>query len=113
MYVKGCGRIYFQPFPGTLSRTLNSPWHPRFGAPHFPIRRRFGQCYPRAMSVDEINKAIEELSPEDRAKLRARWDEIFADEWDRQIEADIKSGAFDTLAEKAMAEHNAGLSRKL
>ena len=65
------------------------------------------------MSVDEIEKAIKKLTPEERAELGAKWEEIFGDEWDRQIEADIKAGAFDKLAEDAIAEHKAGLSRKL
>ncbi|HEY0300284.1 MAG TPA: hypothetical protein VGC36_03065 [Rhizomicrobium sp.] len=65
------------------------------------------------MSVDEIEKAIVKLSPEERAKLRAWLDEMDAEEWDRQIEADIKAGKFDALADEALAEHKAGLSRKL
>ncbi|MEJ0043847.1 MAG: hypothetical protein WDM81_17260 [Rhizomicrobium sp.] len=65
------------------------------------------------MSVDEIEKAIVKLSPEDRAKLRAWLDEMDAEEWDRQIEVDIKAGKFDALADEALAEHKAGLSRKL
>ena len=65
------------------------------------------------MSVDEIEKAITKLSAEERAKLRAWLDEMDAEEWDRQIEKDIMAGKFDKLAEQALAEHDAGLSRKL
>jgi hypothetical protein len=62
------------------------------------------------MSVEEIERAIEKLPAKDRAKLLAK---IANEEWDRQIEADLKAGKFDALAEKAIAEHKAGLSRKL
>jgi hypothetical protein len=65
------------------------------------------------MSVEEIEKAIVKLSKKDRAKLLAWLAEMDAAEWDRQIEADIKAGKFDKLAEKALAEHKAGFSRKL
>ncbi|HWD26952.1 MAG TPA: hypothetical protein VG387_07290 [Rhizomicrobium sp.] len=61
------------------------------------------------MSLDEIERAIEKLSPQDQAKLRAK---IFNDDWDRQMEADFKAGKFDRLAEKALAEHEAGLSEE-
>jgi hypothetical protein len=65
------------------------------------------------MSVEEIERAIVKLSKKDRAKLLAWLAEMDSAEWDRQIEADIKAGKFDKLAEKALAEHKAGLSRKL
>jgi len=36
-----------------------------------------------------------------------------ADEWDRQIEADIQAGKLDKLAAKALSEHKRGESRAL
>ena len=65
------------------------------------------------MSVDELKKAVVKLSRKDRAKLLAWLAEMDSTEWDRQIETDIKAGKFDKLAEEAIAEHKAGLSRKL
>lgn len=65
------------------------------------------------MSIDEIEKAITKLPPEERTRLLAWLAELDAAEWDRQIEADITAGKFDTLADEALAEHKAGLSRKL
>ena len=76
------------------------------------IRESLGAIF-RRMTIDEIEKAIKKLPAEDRAKLSSRWEDIFGDEWDRQIEADLKAGKFDALAEKAIAEHKAGLTRKL
>ncbi|HEY0265534.1 MAG TPA: hypothetical protein VGC16_02205 [Rhizomicrobium sp.] len=65
------------------------------------------------MSVEELEKAIAELPPEKLAQLRAWFEQFAADEWDRQIEADIKAGKLDALADEAIAEHKAGLTRKL
>ncbi|MBV9549246.1 MAG: hypothetical protein JO256_06175 [Alphaproteobacteria bacterium] len=65
------------------------------------------------MSVEELEKAIVALPAKDRMRLRDWLDELTADEWDRQIEADIKAGKLDALADEAIAEHKAGLSRKL
>jgi hypothetical protein len=65
--------------------------------------------YPH-MAIDEIERAIEKPSPADQAKLRLK---IANDEWDRQIEEDARSGRLDKLFEKSLAEHRAGLSKKL
>ena len=65
------------------------------------------------MSVDEIEKAAAKLTREERVRLLAVLEEMNANEWDRQIEADIKAGKFDKLAAEAIAEHKAGLTRKL
>ncbi|HEY2069642.1 MAG TPA: hypothetical protein VGG48_08835 [Rhizomicrobium sp.] len=65
------------------------------------------------MSVDDIEKAIPKLSPAERARLLKMLAEMDAAEWDRQIEEDIKSGKFDELADRALAEHAAGKTRLL
>jgi hypothetical protein len=65
------------------------------------------------MSVEELEKAVAELPPEKLAKFRAWFERFDADAWDRQIEADAKAGKLDALAEEAIAEHKAGLTRKL
>jgi hypothetical protein len=40
-------------------------------------------------------------------------EELDADEWDRQIEADIKAGKLDELVERALRDHAAGRTREL
>ncbi len=65
------------------------------------------------MSVEEIEKAITKLSVKDRAKLLAWLAELDAQEWDRQIERDIKAGKLDKLAHKALEDVKAGRFRKL
>jgi hypothetical protein len=60
------------------------------------------------MSVDELEAAITQLSPGEMAKF-ARWfDEYRADQWDRQIEEDIKAGRLDALGEQADSDFEAG-----
>ena len=49
------------------------------------------------MPIDEIQKAIRELSFEDLEHLREWLDEYYAELWDRQIEADAKAGLLDNL----------------
>jgi hypothetical protein len=57
-------------------------------------------------TVQEIESAIERLSDEEVAEIRA-W------LWDRDIERDARDGKFDALAEEALREHRDGKTRKL
>jgi hypothetical protein len=59
------------------------------------------------MSIYEIQKAIQKLSAEELASLRQWLDEYDAKLWDRQIEADAKSGRLDKLIAETDEEHNA------
>lgn len=60
------------------------------------------------MSVQELEKAIRQLSPDDFAQL-AHWiDEYRADQWDQQIEADIRAGRLDDAGRQADADFDAG-----
>lgn len=65
------------------------------------------------MSVEELEKAIASLPPEQFATLREWFEAFVADEWDRQIERDIKAGKLDKYAEEAIADFKAGRCRKL
>jgi hypothetical protein len=64
-------------------------------------------------TVEEITAAIAELPAEQVARIRAWLDERTAAEWDAQIEQDERAGKLDVLAERALAEHRAGLTRPL
>jgi hypothetical protein len=60
------------------------------------------------MSVQELENAIRQLSQDEFAQL-ARWiDEFRADQWDRQIEADIRAGRLDDAGRRADADFDAG-----
>jgi len=63
--------------------------------------------------VQAIEEQIRSLSPDELAELRDWLLELDSDEWDRQIEADAKSGKLDKLFAKARADHAAGKSTKL
>lgn len=52
-------------------------------------------------SVKDIEKAICQLSAEDRVAFRAWYLEYDAREWDRQIDADMANGRLDWLVNEA------------
>ncbi len=64
-------------------------------------------------SVESITAAITELLPHDVARVREWLAVRDADEWDRQIEVDIRAGRLDALAERAKAEDEADLTRRI
>ena len=63
--------------------------------------------------LEDIEKAVEQLSPEELSLFRDWFWERQACIWDEQIERNAKSGKLDWLADEAEAEHTAGLTRKL
>jgi hypothetical protein len=59
-------------------------------------------------TIQEIEVAIEQLPRDELFKL-ANWiSSKFADEWDKQIQEDIKAGRLDHLAQNALSEFHAG-----
>jgi hypothetical protein len=63
--------------------------------------------------LEQIEKAVAALSPEERALFRDWFEAFEAQAWDEQIERDAKSGRLDDLAQRALADHRAGRRRKL
>jgi hypothetical protein len=63
--------------------------------------------------VENLEKQIRQLSPEELAEFRRWYAEFDADLWDRQFDADVKAGKLDALAEKALRAHAAGQSTQL
>ncbi len=47
--------------------------------------------------IEDLEKKIQELSPEELADFRAWFLEYDAAAWDQQIASDAKSGKFDAL----------------
>ena len=63
--------------------------------------------------IESLEREIRKLSSEELSQFR-RWFASFdAAVWDRQLEADAAAGKLDTLANAALADHQAGRSRKL
>ncbi|MBD2507928.1 hypothetical protein H6G91_11675 [Nostoc muscorum FACHB-395] len=53
-------------------------------------------------TLNEVELAVSQLSPEDLAAFRAWFAEFDAAAWDKQIEEDVAAGRLDELAEKAL-----------
>jgi hypothetical protein len=60
------------------------------------------------MSVDDLESAVSRLSAEDLARFSAWFEEFMADQWDRQIEQDIKAGRLDAAGKRADEDFEAG-----
>ena len=65
------------------------------------------------MSVQELEAAVTRLSPEELARFSQWMEEYVAEQWDRQIEADILAGRFDAAGKRAEAEFEAGRCKPL
>ncbi len=63
--------------------------------------------------LEDIEKAVEQLSPEELARFRQWFEELQARLWDEQIERDAKAGRLDWLVEESDKEHAAGLIKRL
>lgn len=63
--------------------------------------------------VEQLERRIENLSPQEFAKLRAWFVEFDARVWDQQIEADARAGKLDGLVAEALADYTAGKAREL
>lgn len=59
-------------------------------------------------TVQEIEAAIERLPRSELFKLTDWISAKFSEEWDREIEEDIKAGRLDRLAQEAVSEYHAG-----
>jgi len=59
-------------------------------------------------TVEEIEAAIERLPRDQFFRLVSWLRDRFADEWDGEIEGDVKAGRLDGFAREAIAEYRAG-----
>jgi hypothetical protein len=62
-------------------------------------------CYLFFMTIEEIEKAVSQLPPDELARFRAWFEEFEAARFDRKIEQDAASGRLDRLAEQALADY--------
>ncbi len=63
--------------------------------------------------LEDIEKAVEQLSLEEMARFRVWFEELQADLFDARIEADMKAGKLNKHFDAALAAHAAGKSKKL
>ena len=62
-----------------------------------------GLLYCNLMSsIPEIERAVQQLSPDELAKFREWFAEFDALQWDRQIEQDVTAGRLDALANESL-----------
>jgi len=66
-----------------------------------------------ARKVEEIEKEIQQLSPEQLRQFRAWYEEFDSDAWDKQIEQDALNGKLDDLASQALKDHETDKTKKL
>jgi hypothetical protein len=64
-------------------------------------------------TVEDIEKAVEGLSPGKLAKFRAWFEQFEASLFDRKIEQDARSGRLDKLADEALREFRGERAREL
>jgi hypothetical protein len=65
------------------------------------------------MTVEDLEKAVALLPPEQLARFRVWFDEFDAARFDQQIARDAASGKLDRLAEEALEDLSKGRARKL
>jgi hypothetical protein len=63
-------------------------------------------------TAEDVEKAIEQLSPHELARFRAWFEEFDAQQFDAAIERDARDGKLDTVADEALAAHRAGRSQQ-
>ena len=63
--------------------------------------------------IEKLEREVQKLSRAELAAFREWFREYDSDEWDRQIEEDVRAGKLDALAEEAMAEYKAGRTTEL
>ena len=63
--------------------------------------------------IEKLEREVQKLSRAELAAFRDWFREYDSDEWDRQIEEDVRAGKLDALAEEAIAEHKAGRTNEL
>jgi len=63
--------------------------------------------------IEKVEHEIERFDPAELAAFREWFRQYDAEQWDRQLEEDLRAGRLDSLAEEALAAHQAGKSKEL
>lgn len=63
--------------------------------------------------LEQLEQRIRNLPAEELARFRAWFVEFDHLVWDKQIEADSKTGKLDGLAAQALADYKAGKAREM
>jgi hypothetical protein len=65
------------------------------------------------MSIEDIEKAVAKLPPDQFARFRDWFEAFDAARFDQKIERDAKAGKLDRLAEEAVGDYRKGRAREL
>jgi hypothetical protein len=65
------------------------------------------------MSIEDLEKTVAGLPPDQYAEFRAWFEAFEADRFDRKIERDAQAGRLDGLAEQALDDLRKGRTREL
>ncbi len=65
------------------------------------------------MTIEDLEKAVAKLPPDQFAEFRAWFDEFDAARFDQKIERDAKAGQLDRLADQAIDDFHKGRAREL
>ncbi|MCG2630236.1 hypothetical protein L6654_26765 [Bradyrhizobium sp. WYCCWR 13023] len=65
------------------------------------------------MTTEDIERAIEQLTPRELAQFRAWFEQFDAHRFDQALEQDAKAGKLDAFAEEALSAYRAGQTRDL
>ncbi len=60
------------------------------------------------MSVEELQAAVAQLPAQELDRFSQWFEEFLAEQWDRQIEADILAGRLDSAGRRADEDFEAG-----
>jgi hypothetical protein len=59
------------------------------------------------MTTEDIERAIERLTPDELVRFRAWFEQFDAQRFDHVLEQDIKAGKLDQFAEEALSDYRA------
>lgn len=65
------------------------------------------------MTTEDIEQAIERLTPDELARFRAWFEQFEAARFDQALEQGVKAGKLDAFAEEALSDYRAGQTRDL
>jgi hypothetical protein len=69
--------------------------------------------YIPTMTIEDLEKAVARLPPDDLARFRAWFEQFDAARFDEKIERDAKGGTLDRLADAALDDVRKGRTREL
>jgi hypothetical protein len=65
------------------------------------------------MNLQQLQSAVNQLSRQELTVFAQWFEEYLADDWDRQIEEDVKAGRLDHRGEQALDDFDAGRCKPL